>query len=66
MTITMKRLLRNFLPVLLAALAGPAACSSDDDGPKPPKPTGYDIYAAGYTTPAMKAVATVWKNGETL
>lgn len=34
--------------------------------PEPPKPSGYDIYTAGYTTPASKAVATVWKNGQLL
>ena len=63
MTITLKRLAHTLLPMLLAGLA---ACSSDNDSPKPPKPAGYDIYTAGYTTPAAKAVATVWKNGEEL
>jgi hypothetical protein len=66
MTITRKRFTHTLLPALLAAFAGFAACSSDDDAPEPPKPSGYDIYTAGYTTPASKAVATVWKNGQLL
>lgn len=66
MTIIRKRFTHTLLPALLAAFAGFAACSSDDDAPEPPKPSGYDIYTAGYTTPASKAVATVWKNGQLL
>ena len=66
MTIIRKRFTHTLLPALLVAFAGFAACSSDDDAPEPPKPSGYDIYTAGYTTPASKAVATVWKNGQPL
>lgn len=66
MAIIRKRFTHTLLPALLAAFAGFAACSSDDDAPEPPKPSGYDIYTAGYTTPASKAVATVWKNGQLL
>ena len=66
MTIIRKRFTHTLLPALLAAFAGFAACSSDDDAPEPAKPSGYDIYTAGYTTPASKAVSTVWKNGQLL
>ena len=47
MTIIRKRFTHTLLPALLAAFAGFAACSSDDDAPEPPKPSGYDIYTAG-------------------
>ena len=66
MTISSNRFTNTLLPVIFTVLAGFAACSSDDDAPEPPKPSGYDIYTAGYTTPASKAVATVWKNGQQL
>ena len=61
----MKQLLHNlFLPLLAAALCS-GACS-DDDNDSRPKPSGYDIYTAGYKTPSGKSVATVWKNGSEL
>ena len=66
MTISSNRFTNTLLPVIFTVLAGFAACSSDDDAPEPPKPSGYDIYTAGYTTPASKAVATVWKNRQQL
>lgn len=61
----MKQLLHNlFLPLFAAALCS-GACS-DDDNDSRPKPSGYDIYTAGYKTPSGKSVATVWKNGSEL
>ena len=61
------RLLKSTLFCGLLLFSSSAlSCSSDDDAPEPPKPSGYDIYTAGYTTPASKAVATVWKNGQLL
>lgn len=66
MTTNMKHVPHSFLPLLFAAALFAPSCSSDDDGGVPPQPTGYDIYAAGYKTPAGKSVATVWKNGEEL
>lgn len=62
----MKHLRHSLLPLLFAAVLLTPSCSSDDDGGAQPKPTGYDIYTAGYKTPAGKAVATVWKNGSEL
>lgn len=61
----MKRLLHNLFLPLLAAVLCSGACSDDDNG-KRPKPSGYDIYTAGYKTPSGKSVATVWKNGNEL
>ena len=61
----MKQLLHNlFLPLFTAALCS-GACS-DDDNDSRPKPSGYDIYTAGYKTPSGKSVATVWKNSSEL
>lgn len=61
----MKRLLHNlFLPLFAVTLCS-GACS-DDDNDRQPKPSGYDIYTAGYKTPSGKSVATVWKNGQEL
>lgn len=60
----MKQLSHNLFLPLLAAV-GLAACSDDNDGAGP-RPSGYDIYAAGYRTSSDKAVATVWKNGTEL
>lgn len=62
----MKQLSHNLLVPILAATACFMACSSDNDGGGGPRPSGYDIYAAGYQTPAGKSVATVWKNGTEL
>ena len=61
----MKPLLHNlFLPLFAVTLCS-GACS-DDDNDRQPKPSGYDIYTAGYKTPSGKSVATVWKNGQEL
>ena len=58
------RLLKSTLFCGLLLFSSSAlSCSSDDDAPEPPKPSGYDIYTAGYKTPSGKSVATVWKNG---
>ena len=66
MTIIRKRFTHTLLPALLAAFAGFAACSSDDDAPEPPKPSGYDIYTAGYHTDGFEEEGVVWKEGQEL